>query len=114
MAAFYITVEGETERTFAEAVLRPHLTQYSLDVRPLVVITNRKLGTRGGVLDFATIRDDLRRMMRQDGNHDALFTTMVDSRAAGRLSLMGRSAQEDDSRASAFRFSRRHFGGDGG
>ncbi|CAI8827013.1 protein of unknown function [Methylocaldum szegediense] len=74
----YITVEGETERTFAEAVLRPHLTQYSLDVRPLVVITNRKLGTRGGVLDFATIRDDLRRMMRQDGNHDALFTTMVD------------------------------------
>jgi hypothetical protein len=74
----YITVEGQTERTFAEAVLRPHLTQYSFDVRPLVVITNRKLGTRGGVLDFATIRDDLRRMMRQDGNHDALFTTMVD------------------------------------
>ncbi|WP_168175522.1 DUF4276 family protein [Methylocaldum sp. 14B] len=74
----YITVEGQTERKFADEVLRPHLAQYSLDARTRVVLTNRTLGKRGGVLDFARIRDDLRRLMREDGNDDALFTTMVD------------------------------------
>lgn len=74
----YITVEGQTERKFADEVLQPHLAQYSLDVRSRVVVTNRKLGKRGGILDFARIRDDLDRLMREDGNGDALFTTMVD------------------------------------
>jgi hypothetical protein len=74
----YITVEGQTERKFADDVLHPHLAGYSLDVRSRVVLTNRKLGKRGGILDFARIRDDLRRLMREDDNDDALFTTMVD------------------------------------
>lgn len=74
----YITVEGQTERKFADDVLRPHLAQYSLDVRSRVVLTNRKLGKRGGVLDFAKIRDDLYRLMREDAGNAALFTTMVD------------------------------------
>lgn len=74
----YITVEGQTERKFADEVLQPHLAHYSLDVRTRVVVTNRKLGKRGGILDFARIRDDLGRLMREDGNDDALFTTMVD------------------------------------
>lgn len=74
----YITVEGQTERKFADDVLCPYLALFSLDVRSRVVLTNRKLGKRGGVLDFAKIRDDLRRLMREDGNDDARFTTMVD------------------------------------
>lgn len=74
----YITVEGQTERKFAHDLLRPHLAQYSLDVRTRVVLTNRKLGKRGGILDFAQIRDDLHRLMREDAGNDALFTTMVD------------------------------------
>lgn len=74
----YITVEGPTERKFADEVLKPHLAYYSLDVRSRVVLTNRKLGKRGGVFDFARIRDDLRRLMREDASDEASFTTMVD------------------------------------
>lgn len=74
----YITVEGQTERRFADDLLRPYLAQFSLDVRSRVVLTNRKLGKRGGILDFARIRDDLWRLMREDGSDEARFTTMVD------------------------------------
>lgn len=42
----YITVEGQTERKFADEVLQPHLAQFSLDVRTRVVLTNRKLVAR--------------------------------------------------------------------
>ena len=59
----YITVEGHTERKFADDLLRPHLAQYEIAVYTRVVVTNRKLGKRGGILDFKTIQGDLRRLM---------------------------------------------------
>ena len=74
----YITVEGATERKFADEVLKPHLANYSIDVRSRVVLTNRKLGKRGGLFDFAKIRDDLRRLMQDDRSDEAAFTTMID------------------------------------
>lgn len=74
----YITVEGQAERKFADDVLRPHLTSFSIDVKSRVVLTNRKLGKRGGILDFDKIKGDLNRLMREDGNADARFTTMID------------------------------------
>ncbi|MBI5102133.1 MAG: DUF4276 family protein, partial [Nitrospirae bacterium] len=58
--------------------LRPHLAKFSIDVKSRVVLTNRKLGKRGGILDFDKIRGDLNRLMREDGNADARFTTMID------------------------------------
>ncbi len=61
----YVTVEGHTERKFADDLLRPHLAQYEVAVYTRVVVTNRKLGKRGGVLDFKTIQGDLRRLMRE-------------------------------------------------
>ncbi|MCB9078812.1 MAG: DUF4276 family protein [Anaerolineaceae bacterium] len=74
----YLTVEGQTERRFAEAVLQPHLIQFEVDLRPRVVVTQRKLGSRGGIFNFAKLRDDLIRLMRQDRQPEARFTTMVD------------------------------------
>lgn len=74
----YVTVEGQSERTFADAVLRPYLAEFSIDVKSRVVLTNRKLGKRGGVLDFAKIQGDLSRLMREDANSAARFTTMID------------------------------------
>lgn len=74
----YLTVEGQTERKFAEELLQPHLSQFSVDLRTRVALTNRKLGKRGGVMDFARIRDDLTRLMRQDRQPEARFTTMID------------------------------------
>ena len=74
----YITVEGQAEKEFADRALKPHLAGYSVDVRPRVVLTDRKLGKRGGILDFARIRGDIGRLMKQDRHGDARFTTMVD------------------------------------
>jgi len=74
----YITVEGQTEKAFADLLLVPHLAQYNIDVRPRVVLTNRKLGKRGGVLDFDKIRGDLSRLLKQDAHAEARFTTMID------------------------------------
>ncbi|MDB6064166.1 MAG: hypothetical protein JWR26_374 [Pedosphaera sp.] len=74
----YITVEGQTEKEFADRTLKPHLAGYSIDVRSRVVLTNRKLGKRGGILDFEKIRSDLGRLMKEDQHGEARFTTMVD------------------------------------
>ena len=77
----YITVEGQTEKDFADRLLKPHLASYSIDVRPRVVVTNRKMGKRGGILDFDKIRGDLGRLMKQDRQPETRFTTMVDLHA---------------------------------
>ena len=74
----YITVEGQAEKAFADLALAPHFANYELEVKARVVVTNRRLGKRGGVLDFETIRGDLARLMRQDPHPDAYFTTMLD------------------------------------
>lgn len=74
----YVTTEGQSERKFAEEVLRPHLANYYIDVRARVVLTNRKLGKRGGILDYDKIRGDLHRLMLEDQHAEARFTTMID------------------------------------
>jgi hypothetical protein len=74
----YITTEGQSERKFADDVLRPHLAAFSIEVKTRVVLTNRKLGKRGGILDFEKIHGDLYRLMREDRHPEARFTTMVD------------------------------------
>ncbi|MFA5514998.1 MAG: DUF4276 family protein [Desulfuromonadales bacterium] len=74
----YITTEGQSERKFAEEVLSPHLAAFDIDVRTRVVLTNRKMGKRGGILDFDKIRGDLLRLMREDRQPEARFTTMID------------------------------------
>lgn len=74
----YVTVEGQAEKEFADKALKPHLENFAIEVRPRVVVTNRKLGKRGGVLDFAKIRGDVSRLMKQDAHAEARFTTMID------------------------------------
>lgn len=74
----YVTVEGPTERRFVEDSLKPHLARFLIDVRTRVVFSNRKLGARGGIVDFKTINKDLNHLMRSDQSNDARFTTMID------------------------------------
>jgi hypothetical protein len=74
----YITVEGQAEKAFADQALAPYLANFNIEVKPRVVLTNRKLGKRGGILDFAKIEGDLTRLMKQDSHPEARFTTMVD------------------------------------
>lgn len=74
----YVTTEGQTERKFAEEVLGPHLANYNIEVKARVVLTNRKLGRRGGIIDYGKIRGDLHRLMLEDQHEEARFTTMID------------------------------------
>ena len=74
----YINVEGQTEKEFVDKAIKPHLTRYSIDVRPRLVVTNRKLSARGGVVNFDVFRNDLARLMREDRANEAKFTTMID------------------------------------
>ncbi|MCE7914259.1 MAG: DUF4276 family protein [Nitrosomonas sp. PRO4] len=74
----YITVEGQSERKFADDVLQPYFASFSIEVKTRVVLTNRKLGKRGGIMDFEKIRNDLLRLMREDYKPEARFTTMID------------------------------------
>lgn len=74
----YIVVEGQSEREFVGQTLTPHLANRSIEVKPRVVQTNRKLDKRGGLNDFETLRRDLDRLLRQDAAREARFTTMID------------------------------------
>ncbi len=74
----YLTVEGQTEKEFADRVLKPHLADYAIDVRPRVAVTNRKLGQRGGSFSYERIKADLGRLMKQDSDKETRFTTMLD------------------------------------
>ena len=74
----YITTEGQSERKVAEELLAPHLAHFNIDVRARVVVTNRKLGKRGGVFDYQKIRSDITRLLKEDRNDGTRFTTMID------------------------------------
>jgi hypothetical protein len=74
----YINVEGQTEKEFVDKAIKPHLSSYEIDVRSRLVVTNRKLGGRGGIVSFNIFRADLARLMKEDGAKNAQFTTMID------------------------------------
>ncbi len=74
-----LLVEGQTEETFANRMLLPHL--YSLgfhDVSVTVVETKRTAGGakfRGGLLSWQQLRKDIRLLVHDGG---ALITTLID------------------------------------
>ena len=74
----YLIVEGETELKFAKETLFPHLAKFDVEVRPRMVLTNRKLGKRGGALGFHRLKRDTIRLMQDDDNKEARFSTMID------------------------------------
>ena len=74
----YIIVEGQTEETFVNQIVRPHLGSFS--VRPIArpVTTSKKHGKHGGLSDYEKPRNDIIRMTKQEQNDDVRFTTMFD------------------------------------
>jgi hypothetical protein len=74
----YAIVEGQTEQAFANQTLIPHLSNFEIELKPKLVVTNRKLGARGGGLNFETISSDMQRLMSQQRGQDVRFTTMID------------------------------------
>ena len=76
----HFIVEGQTEETFVNRVLRPHLADRSIWVDARCVLTNRRGGVkhRGGFRNYAQPRRDILSWLREDQNDDARFTTAFD------------------------------------
>ncbi|MBI2807352.1 MAG: DUF4276 family protein [Planctomycetes bacterium] len=81
MARLYVFAEGQTEQTFADTVLKPHLTNHGVYVMgPVLVAHAKKKGKvhRGGGSRYVPMKNDIQRFLKQEKNADVFFTTMID------------------------------------
>ncbi len=79
MKRVHVLVEGQTEETFIDQLLRPHLRAHGVHVTPVIVATKRvKSGRKfkGGIAGYAAVRRDLQHLLG-DTNATAV-TTMID------------------------------------
>ena len=77
----YLFAEGQTEQTFANTVLKPHLAQFGVYMHnPCLIAHARKKRKvhRGGGSNFIAMQNDIRRFLSKDSNNDVFFTTMID------------------------------------
>lgn len=81
MARLYLFAEGQTEQTFADTVLKPHLAKFGVYMhKPVLIAHARKKGKihRGGGRTFLTMQNDIDRFLKQESGGDVFFTTMID------------------------------------
>ena len=73
-------VEGQTEETFVNQVLKPHLSDRSVWAYARCVLTSRRGGVkhRGGFRTYEQPYKDILSWMKEDQNPDARFTTVFD------------------------------------
>lgn len=77
MPLLLIHVEGETEETFVNAVLAPHLCARGYETAGVRLVGNARLRhRRGGIRAWASVRTHVARHLREDTG--AVATTMVD------------------------------------
>ncbi len=81
MARLYLFAEGETERKFADNLLKPHLANLGVFLhRPALIAHARRRGIahRGGGHNYEAMRTDIRNFLVQQHYGDVYFTTMID------------------------------------
>ena len=81
MARIYFFVEGQTEQTYADTVLKYHLGARGVYLEgPILVAHCRKKGRthRGGGRKYLPMRNDILRFTKQERSEDVFFTTMID------------------------------------
>ena len=81
MARLYVFAEGQTEQTFADTVLKPHLARFGVYMnKPVLIAHARRKGIvhRGGGRKYLAMKNDIERFLKQDQAADAFFTTMID------------------------------------
>lgn len=77
MARLLIHVEGQTEETFVNEVLAPHLYQFGYSKVSARLLGNARLRSRrGGVCSWVAVRNDVLNHLREDAG--TLSTIMVD------------------------------------
>ncbi len=81
MIRLYLFAEGQTEQTFADNVLKPHLAKYDVFLEKNILIAHaRKKGKahRGGGRKYEPMKDDILRFLKQEKGANVFFTTMID------------------------------------
>ncbi|MBI1295082.1 DUF4276 family protein [bacterium] len=81
MMRLYMFVEGQTEQTFADIALRPHLLQLGIHLQAAILIAHaRKRGRvhRGGGRNYVAMKNDIMQLLKQEKAADVFFTTMID------------------------------------
>ncbi|OAB56368.1 hypothetical protein AY600_07175 [Phormidium willei BDU 130791] len=81
MIRLYLFAEGQTEQTFASNLMTPHLANYGVYLnKPVLISHGRKKGEihRGGGQNYAAMKQDILRFLKQDKSRDVYFTTMLD------------------------------------
>ena len=81
MVRLYLFAEGQTEQTFADTLLKPHLAHFGVYLhKPVLVLTARKKGKvyRGGGRHYLPMRNDILRFLKQEQGAEVFFTTMID------------------------------------
>lgn len=80
MVRLYLFAEGQTEQTFANILLKSHLSQYQVYMQnPVLTAHAKKKGRvhRGGG-KYLPLKNDILRFLRQEKKTDVYFTTMID------------------------------------
>lgn len=80
MIRLHVVAEGQTEETFVNRTLAPHLAQFEVYTTVHCVTTSRRRGRlhRGGLPSYARAKRDLELWMKNDRNTDARFSTFFD------------------------------------
>ena len=81
MKRLHITAEGQTEESFVNDTLKPHLASYGVYADVRRVLTGKKHGKlyRGGMINYAKAKNDIVRWLKEErGNGDVAFSTMFD------------------------------------
>jgi hypothetical protein len=81
MVRLYIFAEGQTEQTFADILVKPHLGQYEVFMHnPILIAHAKKKGQvhRGGGRKYVPMKNDILRFLKQEKAPDVFFTTMID------------------------------------
>lgn len=80
MIRLNIIVEGQTEETFVNKILRPHLGAVDVFASARCIETGRKRDRifRGGLISYNKAKKDIELWMKQENGGDVRFTTMFD------------------------------------
>ena len=77
MSRLLVHVEGETEETFVNELLRPHLVSLGWSIVSARLLGNaRRRDRRGGIKSWASVRNEIVRHLLEDAGR--VVTTMVD------------------------------------
>lgn len=102
MIRLLVHVEGQSEESFVNEVLGPHLYHHGVSAVARLLGHARQRERRGGIKGWGTVRDEIVCNLRED--RDSVATTMVDYYG---LPATGRKAWPQRKEASARQFTER-------